>query len=103
MYPQGTNHFSPYSTLFKKEHRTFLIIEVKSTYVFTFRFLLGKGIIISDIGIAVMVYALMYASRCCGWKLVIASYFLPYVVSGPLNLHGPPRFARCEIGFCLML
>ncbi|GBE87653.1 Delta(12) fatty acid desaturase [Sparassis crispa] len=60
MYPPGTNHFSPYSALFKPEQR--------------------RGIIISDIGIAVMLSILVYAGRLYGWKAILGYYFIPYVL-----------------------
>ncbi|KAH9940693.1 fatty acid desaturase-domain-containing protein [Amylocystis lapponica] len=60
MYPPGTNHFSPYSALFKKEQR--------------------RGIIVSDIGISVMLSLLVYAGHLLGWKAVVMYYVVPYIV-----------------------
>lgn len=60
MYPAGTNHFSPYSPLFKKEQR--------------------MGIIISDIGLLAMASLLTYAGSTYGWKAVFMYYAIPYML-----------------------
>ncbi|EMD31908.1 hypothetical protein CERSUDRAFT_109092 [Gelatoporia subvermispora B] len=60
MYPQGTNHFSPYSAIFKPEQRV--------------------GIIISDLGVAFMASMLVLLGCLFGWKSVLMYYFIPYVL-----------------------
>ncbi|OCH93320.1 hypothetical protein OBBRIDRAFT_326866 [Obba rivulosa] len=67
MYPDGTNHFSPYSAIFKKEQRV--------------------GIIISDVGIAFMCGVLVLCGSMFGWKAVMMYYFVPYVVIMCTFLH----------------
>ncbi|KAI0076538.1 hypothetical protein K474DRAFT_1597790 [Panus rudis PR-1116 ss-1] len=67
MYPEGTNHFSPYSPLFKKEQR--------------------RGILISDIGLTLMASLLVYAASIYGWKAVMMFYFVPYMVLMCTFLH----------------
>ncbi|CCM07159.1 uncharacterized protein FIBRA_09497 [Fibroporia radiculosa] len=59
-HPNGTNHFSPYAPIFRPHERT--------------------GIILSDIGILVMCFALCYAMAVHGFKTVMAYYFIPYMV-----------------------
>ncbi|CCM00809.1 uncharacterized protein FIBRA_02851 [Fibroporia radiculosa] len=61
-YPKGTNHFSPYSSLFRPEERL--------------------GIVLSDIGLIGMGSILYYASKLYGGKAVLMYYFIPYVVRG---------------------
>ncbi|OBZ77389.1 putative alpha-L-arabinofuranosidase A [Grifola frondosa] len=60
MYAKGTNHFSPYSPIFKKEQRL--------------------GIFLSDVGIAIMLYILVSVGRLYGWKVILMYYFIPYVL-----------------------
>ncbi|KAH9941308.1 fatty acid desaturase-domain-containing protein [Epithele typhae] len=60
MYPKGTNHFSPYSALWKKEQRF--------------------GIVISDIGLIAMMSLLYLFARTYGWKAFVAYYFIPYML-----------------------
>ncbi|KAI0674370.1 fatty acid desaturase-domain-containing protein [Trametes maxima] len=60
MYPKGTNHFSPYSALFKKEQRL--------------------GIFISDVGLIGMMSLLYAFARAYGWKALAMYYFVPYVL-----------------------
>ncbi|KAI0937592.1 hypothetical protein AcV5_000391 [Taiwanofungus camphoratus] len=59
-YPKGTNHFSPYSPIFRKDQRL--------------------GIFLSDIGIAAMLSLLVYAAKLYGAKTVFMYYFPPYVL-----------------------
>ncbi|PPQ66928.1 hypothetical protein CVT26_010017 [Gymnopilus dilepis] len=56
MYPPGTNHFNPYSALFKKEHRHLILM--------------------SDIGIASM-FLILY---CLGREFFLWCYFIPYLL-----------------------
>ncbi|KAI0711224.1 fatty acid desaturase-domain-containing protein [Earliella scabrosa] len=60
MYPKGTNHFSPYSALFKDHQRL--------------------SILISDIGLIGMMSLLYLFGRTYGWKAFVAYYFVPYVL-----------------------
>ncbi|KAI0777743.1 fatty acid desaturase-domain-containing protein [Trametes elegans] len=60
MYPKGTNHFSPYSALFKKEQR--------------------MGIFISDVGLVGMMSLLYIFARTFGWQAFAMYYFVPYVL-----------------------
>ncbi|KAI0635236.1 fatty acid desaturase-domain-containing protein [Trametes polyzona] len=60
MYPKGTNHFSPYSALFKKEQRL--------------------GIFISDVGLVGMMSLLYLFARTYGWQAFVMYYFVPYVL-----------------------
>ncbi|EIW55651.1 uncharacterized protein TRAVEDRAFT_171450 [Trametes versicolor FP-101664 SS1] len=60
MYPKGTNHFSPYSALFKKEQRL--------------------GIFISDVGLIGMMSLLYLFARTYGWTALAMYYFIPYVL-----------------------
>ncbi|KAI0330272.1 hypothetical protein GY45DRAFT_1370848 [Cubamyces sp. BRFM 1775] len=60
MYPKGTNHFSPYSALFKKEQR--------------------MGIFISDVGLIAMMSLLYLFARSFGWKALVMYYIIPYVL-----------------------
>ncbi|KAI0080451.1 hypothetical protein K474DRAFT_256833 [Panus rudis PR-1116 ss-1] len=60
MYPQGTNHISPYSPLFRADQR--------------------KGIIISDFGLSVMLYLLAYTASHYGWAKVLSFYVVPYLI-----------------------
>ncbi|KAI0360610.1 hypothetical protein OH77DRAFT_702383 [Trametes cingulata] len=60
MYPKGTNHFSPYSALFKKEQR--------------------MGIFISDLGLIGMMSLLYLFARSYGWSALVKYYFVPYVL-----------------------
>ena len=77
MYPPFTNHFSPYSALFKPEQRMFVpagLAIVNSPYTS------GQGIIMSDIGISAMIGVLVYLGNLWGWKTIVAYYFIPYVL-----------------------
>ncbi|KAL7284144.1 hypothetical protein ACG7TL_001425 [Trametes sanguinea] len=60
MYPKGTNHFSPYSALFKKEQR--------------------MGIAISDVGLIGMMSLLYLFAQSYGWKALIMYYVIPYML-----------------------
>ncbi|KAK7678671.1 hypothetical protein QCA50_018252 [Cerrena zonata] len=60
MYPAGTNHFSPYSPLFKKEQR--------------------MGIFVSDLALLAMGSLLVYAGQTYGWKAVLMYYVIPYML-----------------------
>jgi len=60
IYPAGTNHFNPESPLFKPEQR--------------------RGIIISDLGIAAMISALVYFGYLYGWQAVVMVYGVPYIL-----------------------
>ncbi|CDO70622.1 hypothetical protein BN946_scf184748.g20 [Trametes cinnabarina] len=68
MYPKGTNHFSPYSALFKKEQRL--------------------GIVISDIGLIGMMYLLYLFAQAYGWTALIMYYVFPYMVGNLLQQRG---------------
>ncbi|KAI0717651.1 fatty acid desaturase-domain-containing protein [Fomitopsis betulina] len=68
-YSKGTNHFSPYSPIFRADQRL--------------------GIFLSDIGLLGMGYGLYSAALIYGWKAIFMYYFVPYVVS-PLHLHCAP-------------
>ncbi|KAJ3492010.1 hypothetical protein NLI96_g281 [Meripilus lineatus] len=61
MHPTGTNHFSPYSPIFKADQR--------------------KGILVSDVGIAAMGAVLLSMGRYLGWRGFVAYYMVPYMVS----------------------
>ncbi|THU84749.1 delta-12 fatty acid desaturase [Dendrothele bispora CBS 962.96] len=58
-HPKGTNHFSPWSSLFKPSQR--------------------KGIIASDIGILCMMYILYLWTQHVGLDMFIKLYFVPYI------------------------
>ncbi|KAG5639052.1 hypothetical protein H0H81_007310 [Sphagnurus paluster] len=62
MYPPGTNHFQPSSPLFKPHER--------------------KGIVASNIGLAVMSSVLYLWTQKVGLHYFIKLYFVPYIVSG---------------------
>ncbi|RPD65587.1 hypothetical protein L226DRAFT_456472 [Lentinus tigrinus ALCF2SS1-7] len=59
-YPKGTNHFSPFSALFKDEQR--------------------MSILISDIGLVGMGWLLYQFGQAYGWKAFVVYYFIPYVL-----------------------
>ncbi|OSX63288.1 hypothetical protein POSPLADRAFT_1168809 [Postia placenta MAD-698-R-SB12] len=59
-YPKGTNHFSPYSPLFRPDQRL--------------------GIFLSDVGIIGMLSILYYCGTIYGGKAVFMYYFVPYVL-----------------------
>ncbi|KAF9060335.1 delta-12 fatty acid desaturase [Rhodocollybia butyracea] len=60
-YPQGTNHFNPYSALFKPHERF--------------------GVIMSDIGLMVMVLTLYHWEKQVGFGQFLRLYFLPYMLT----------------------
>ncbi|EPQ53468.1 hypothetical protein GLOTRDRAFT_130803 [Gloeophyllum trabeum ATCC 11539] len=60
MYPPGTNHFSPWSPLFKPAQR--------------------PAIIVSDIGLVCMTTVLYLWTRQCGLSAFIKCYFIPYLM-----------------------
>ncbi|TBU48918.1 fatty acid desaturase-domain-containing protein [Dichomitus squalens] len=60
MYPKGTNHFSPYSPLFKDGQRL--------------------SIFISDVGLIGMMSLLYLFGQAYGWKALVAYYVIPYIL-----------------------
>lgn len=75
-HPPGTNHFNPFSTLFKPQQR-----KGSSTPSIQFisHAITGKSIIISDVSLAIMLYILYRM----GWDMVSKYYIIPYFVSLP--------------------
>ncbi|KAK7468415.1 hypothetical protein VKT23_002929 [Stygiomarasmius scandens] len=59
-YPRGTNHFSPYSAIFKPSERS--------------------GIIISDAGLIFMITVLYMWAMSVGTSYFVKLYFIPYLV-----------------------
>ncbi|KAF5356411.1 hypothetical protein D9758_009483 [Tetrapyrgos nigripes] len=59
-YPQGTNHFSPYSAIFKPSER--------------------KGIIASDVGLIVMIAILYKWTQSVGLSYFMKLYLIPYLI-----------------------
>jgi hypothetical protein len=60
-HPPGTNHFHPHSSLFKPHERV--------------------GVIISDIGIAIMVCMLYNWTKQVGFSHFVCLYFVPFLVN----------------------
>ncbi|KAJ7701503.1 delta-12 fatty acid desaturase [Mycena rosella] len=67
IYPKGTNHFFPSSPLFKLHE--------------------ARSIIVSDIGLAFMVYVLWEFSIAVGWGRMLKLYLIPYLVFMITFLH----------------
>ncbi|KAI0027699.1 delta-12 fatty acid desaturase protein [Vararia minispora EC-137] len=61
MYPKGTNHFNPYSKLFKDHERIYIVL--------------------SDIGIGTMTIILAWIVRRYGWWTVFKYYGAPYLAT----------------------
>ncbi|EPS93980.1 hypothetical protein FOMPIDRAFT_1033527 [Fomitopsis schrenkii] len=59
-YPKGTNHFSPYSQIFREDQRL--------------------GIFLSDMGLLGMGYVLYRVALIYSWKAVFMYYFIPFVL-----------------------
>ncbi|KZT10498.1 uncharacterized protein LAESUDRAFT_427677 [Laetiporus sulphureus 93-53] len=59
-YPKGTNHFDPYSALFRSDQRL--------------------GIFLSDVGLVGMSTILFYATKMYGIKAFFTYYFIPLVL-----------------------
>ncbi|KAH7868007.1 delta-12 fatty acid desaturase [Lentinula edodes] len=60
-HPPGTNHFSPYSSLFKPHERS--------------------GVVMSDIGLTFMVYLLYQWTKQVGFGHFFRSYCVPYLLT----------------------
>ncbi|KAJ6474779.1 fatty acid desaturase-domain-containing protein [Mycena sanguinolenta] len=60
-YPKGTNHFSPFSALFKRNERL--------------------GIFASDMGLVFMAYLLRLYTAHVGVNTMLKMYFVPYLLS----------------------
>ena len=89
-YPEGTNHFSPNSPLFNDRQRESRpVLGFLSIIVLTCLDT-GRGILISDIGISVMLLALGYFAYTYGWASLVMYYFIPYMLCNhwcaPLSL-----------------
>ncbi|TFY69825.1 hypothetical protein EVJ58_g181 [Rhodofomes roseus] len=76
-YPKGTNHFSPYSPLFRPDQST---IAVLINVVELDMIRSGLGILLSDIGILGMGLVLRRAANLYGAWAVFMYYFIPYVL-----------------------
>lgn len=81
MYPKGTNHFSPYSALFKKEQRKCTRFSALPNGAHSDVVLTGLGIFMSDVGLIGMMSLLYLFARTYGWSAFVMYYFVPYVVS----------------------
>ena len=77
-YPEGTNHFSPSSPLFNDRQSRLSLTRVIMSIS---RIALGKGIIVSDVGIVSMVALLLLFGFNYGWNLLFMAYVVPYMVS----------------------
>lgn len=59
-YPRWANHFNPYSPIFSKRERL--------------------EIVVSDIALAVAIFALGWLGRSLGWVWLIKTYVIPYLL-----------------------
>jgi omega-6 fatty acid desaturase (delta-12 desaturase) len=82
MYPAGTNHFNPYSPLFKKEQRTYLGKNTICVYIECCP-VLGFTIFMSNLGITSMACVLYYLGK----EFFFWYYLIPYIVSFLMSVH----------------
>lgn len=80
-YPPGTNHFSPFSPLFKPSQRTCILpLQFPPSYAHE-AFKLGYVIVLSNIGLVTQTCLLAYLGR----TFFLWSYLVPYLVSPLLS------------------
>lgn len=80
MYPDGTNHLSPYSALFKNEQSQSYIALFASDELIKAGYVTGRSIMITDLGLATMASILIYFGYVYGFVSVLMYYIIPYMV-----------------------